>query len=84
MWSHVHIDESMHINKTAKRLVENLAQTSFRFSPDSFRAHRLSTVDLLALTSLDLARSNIENINYLFTKQTFLIWRSTVPTFPLQ
>ena len=38
MWACIHIDKYMHIIKTDKLKVENLAQTSFKFSLISFRA----------------------------------------------
>jgi hypothetical protein len=34
------MDEYMHVTETAKLIVENSAQTSFGFSPISFRAPR--------------------------------------------
>jgi hypothetical protein len=46
---------------------------------------RLSTVDLLLLTSLDkLAAFDIANIIYFFTKQVTLMRRSTIISLPLQ
>ena len=46
---------------------------------------RLSTFDLLVLTSLGSAAFEIENsIYFFFTKQATLMRRSTVPSLPIQ
>jgi len=48
VWACIHFDKYIHIIETAQLIVENSAQTSFRFSPVSFRASRVGP----SLTSL--------------------------------
>jgi hypothetical protein len=48
----------MHIIKTAKLKVENSAQTSFRFSPVSFRAPRVDTSKLPRWRQAGVAKVN--------------------------
>jgi hypothetical protein len=42
MWACIHVDKYIHNIKTAKLIIENSAQASFRFSSISFRAPRMS------------------------------------------
>ncbi len=48
MWVCIHIDKYIDIIETAQLIVENSAQTSFRFSPVSFRATRFYPIVILA------------------------------------
>ncbi len=60
MWSRINIDKYMHIIKRAKVIVENLDQTSFRFSPISFCAARISLVaGLMKGLNSTLVRPNL-------------------------
>jgi hypothetical protein len=54
MGAQIHTDKYLHIIKTAYLIVEKLAQTSFRYSPVSFRAVRQTKKLLKYLYSLQL------------------------------
>jgi hypothetical protein len=63
-------------------LVALKAKTSKLYSGNSNGRGRLSTIDLLVLTSLDKLLLRFKKLNF-FTEQVTLFGRSTVLSFPL-